>query len=307
MTIGYVGLGNMGAALARRLQLSEPLLVYDEDGSAMARMVQLGATPCSNLADLAARCDTILLCLPGSQHVRTVLFGENGITRAARTDTRIIDQTTGDPLVTRQMAGQLAERGLELIDAPVSGGVRGADAGTIAIMVGADEAQYKAVRPLLLSISSNVFHAGKFVGAGQVMKLVNNALSGVQRLLTLEAMTLAVKNGIDPERACEILIAGGARNAFLEKFMAPCVVRGDLETGFSLALMHKDIRLACQLGADSAVPMFFANTARELYMACLNEFGAEASVNVSAKHFDRLARTQVVGAVSPSPVDRSAT
>lgn len=292
-TIGYVGLGNMGGALARRLQLTQPLQVYDLDSANVQRLVDTGASACASLRELASRCDVIFLCLPTSDHVRNALFGVDGLASALREGSLIIDQTTGDPIATRAMAADLALRGVDLVDAPVSGGAQGAEAGTIAIMVGASDAQYARVLPLLHAISPNVFHAGG-VGAGQVIKLVNNMLSGALRLLTFEGVALAAKNGIDPQRACEILMAGGARSAFLEKFMAPHIIKGNLSPGFTLGLMHKDVRLACQLGSDSGVPMFFGNLARELYQMCINEKGEDAQVHTAAQVVDRIAGTQVV-------------
>ena len=137
MKIGYVGLGSMGGALARRLLLAHPLHVHDVNATAAQRMSNLGAKPCASGSELAVECDTILLCLPTSAEVRTAIFGPTGLAATARQGTLIVDQTTGDPTATRAMAAELAPDGIDLIDAPVSGGPRGADAGTIAIMVGA--------------------------------------------------------------------------------------------------------------------------------------------------------------------------
>ena len=293
MNIGYVGLGSMGGALARRLQLTHPLHVFDLDATAVARLCAQGAIACANLRELAASCDLILLCLPTSVHVRAAIFGADGLIDGLRPGTLIVDQTTGDPHATGAMAAELAARQVALIDAPVSGGAQGAEAGTISIMVGAGAQEYARVHPVLAAISSNIFHAGD-VGAGQVMKLVNNLLSGAQRLLTIEAMALAVKNGIDPERACAILLAGGARNSFTEKFMAPKVIKGDLVSKFTLGLMHKDMRLACDLGSASGVPLLFGNQAREFYQMCIGEMGADAEVNTAALVMDRLAGSQMV-------------
>ena len=295
MKIGYVGLGNMGGALARRLQLTYDLSVYDIDRTAVARMVEKGAKASSSLKELAASCEVILLCLPTSTHVREAIFGSNGLDTGLRPGTLLVDQTTGEPNATRSMAVDLAARGIALIDAPVSGGAAGADAGTIAIMIGAAPDELARAQPVLAAISGNLFHAGG-VGAGQVMKLVNNHLSGAQRLLTLEAMALAVKNGIEPERACEILLAGGARNAFLEKFMAPHIIKGRLNVGFTLALMHKDMRQACDLGSASGVPLFFGNVAREFYQLCIGDQGGDAQVHTAALVMDRLAGTHMVPA-----------
>jgi 3-hydroxyisobutyrate dehydrogenase len=292
MEIGYVGLGNMGGALARRLQLSHPLTVFDLSATAIQEMVACGATAASSLGHLAAKCDVILLCLPTSAHVRSVIFSETGLIGQLRPDTLIIDQTTGDPNMTREMASELAAKGMVLIDAPVSGGRTGAAAGTIAIMVGAAAEHYSRCHQLLAAISPNIFHAGD-VGAGHAAKLVNNMLSGAQRLLTFEALALAEKSGIKPETACAIRSAGGARNAFLERSMGS-VIQGRLGVGFTLALMHKDVRLACQLGSDLGVPMLFGNLTREVYQMCISEMGQNADVNTAALMIDRLAGSHVV-------------
>jgi 3-hydroxyisobutyrate dehydrogenase len=140
MTTGYVGLGDMGGALARRLHLSRPLVVYDLSADALRRLVAKGATVAANLPALAEQCDTVFLCLPKSEHVRQVIFGEGGLLRAMKPGTMLIDQTSGDPKETRDMAQLLAVNGITLVDAPVSGGPQGAEAGTIAIMVGAVDA-----------------------------------------------------------------------------------------------------------------------------------------------------------------------
>jgi 3-hydroxyisobutyrate dehydrogenase len=293
MQIGYVGLGNMGAALARRLQLQSPLLVYDLNPAAAQRMVDKGSTTCPDLTDLASHCDVIMLCLPTSDHVRKAIWGEYGLLAGLKPGTLIVDQTTGDPIATRAMADDLAKRGVDLVDAPVSGGAQGADAGTIAIMVGAAPAQYARVQPILATISPNVFHAGG-VGGGQVIKLVNNMVSAATRLLTMEGVALAAKNGIEPQRACEILLAGGARNSFMEKFMLPHILKGNLSPGFTLGLMHKDVRLACELGSDSGVPMFYGNLTRELFQTYIAEMGPDAQVHTAALVVDRLAGTHVV-------------
>jgi 3-hydroxyisobutyrate dehydrogenase len=293
MRIGYIGLGNMGGALARRLQQSRQLLAYDQDEAALNRQAEAGSIPCATIGEIAARSDMILFCLPTSDHVRAVLFGAAGIAVAARPGTLIVDQTTGDPNATRAMAAELAGTGVELIDAPVSGGVRGATAGTIAIMVGASPEQYERVSPVLSAISPNVFHAGG-VGAGHTIKLVNNLLSCAQRLLSCEAMALAVKNGVEPQTAVDILLAGGGRNAYLEKVMGPDIINGKLRAAFTLGLAHKDVRLACQLGIDSGIPMFFGNLTREMYQMGISDMGHDAKVDSVALMLDRLAGTHVV-------------
>jgi 3-hydroxyisobutyrate dehydrogenase len=153
--------------------------------------------------------------------------------------------------------------------------------------------QYDRVLPILKAISPNIFHAGG-VGNGQVIKLVNNLMSTVQRVLSFEAVSLATKNGVDPGVATDILLAGGGRNAYLEKLMKPRVLAGKLNVGFTLGLAHKDIRLACQMGVESGVPMFLGNVTRELYQTCISELGRDNQVDTIGLMYDRLAGTNVV-------------
>jgi 3-hydroxyisobutyrate dehydrogenase len=252
--VGYIGLGNMGGPLARRLQQEYPLAVYDRSAAAVERLVEAGATARSSASQVAAECDVTVLCLPTSDHVRSAIFDVDGVAAGAKPGSLIVDQTTGDPTITRAMAAEIAERGLELIDAPVSGGPWGAEQGTIAIMVGATHSQFETVGPILRTISPNVFHAGG-VGAGHVIKLVNNMMAGVNRAVTLEGLALAAKSGVDAERALEIMLASSGRNFFMETFVRSHILSGKLGSGFTLGLAHKDVRLACRLGLDSGVPV----------------------------------------------------
>ncbi len=293
MKIGYVGLGNMGGALARRLQLQLVLSVYDLDAAAVQRMVDKGATASTSLRELGATCDVVLLCLPTSEHVRAALFDDNGLAASLRAGSLVVDQTSGDPTATRAMATELAARGIELIDAPVSGGPRGADAGSIAIMVGASPAQYERILPILQSISPNVLHAGG-VGCGHVAKLANNLLSGGQRLMTLEAMALAVKNGITSDKAADIFLAGSGRNYWAEHFLKSHIVSGKLDSPFTLGLLHKDVRLACKLADDSGVSLFLGNQVKGYYQSAINQLGDGAPVNTVALMIDKLSGTHVV-------------
>jgi 3-hydroxyisobutyrate dehydrogenase len=295
MNVGYVGLGNMGGLLAERLLLSHVLHVYDRKASAIDRLVSRGVIPCDSLADLGQRCEVVFLCLPTSDHVEQVIFGEDGISKAAAPGTLLIDQTTGDPNRTRAMAEQLLPRGIELIDAPISGGPKGARDGTVAIMVGASRDQFDRANTLLTSLSPHVFHAGE-IGAGHVAKLANNLLSAAHRAATMEALALATKNGVDAGKMIDILLASSGRNFFIENFARSSIVSGKLATGFSLGLMHKDVKLAGQLGVESGVPMFCTNTVREFFQVCINLMGSETEVNAIAAVMDKLANSHILPA-----------
>jgi 3-hydroxyisobutyrate dehydrogenase len=296
MTVGFIGLGSMGGALAERLASGDQdLMVFDRSPDATERLVAAGAQQSANVDDVLVGCDVVHVCLPTSDHVRSVLFGQTGPTSALRSGTTVIDHTTGDPDATRHMARELAAQGVRLVDAPVSGGVTGARAGTIAIMVGADDADFDHIVAALAPISSNVFHAGG-VGAGHAIKLVNNLLSCAQRLLTLEAVALAAKNGVEPHAAQEILAASGGRNGYIEKILRPIVLDGDLAAGFTLGLAHKDVRLACELGQHSGVPLRFGDLALDMYQSMIDELGAEEQVDHVALIIDRQSGTSVARA-----------
>jgi 3-hydroxyisobutyrate dehydrogenase len=296
MKVGYIGLGNMGAPIVRRLLTAHEVAVYDTRASAVARMAADGAVGCESVAEVASRSEIVMLCLPGSRQVRSVLFGAGGVVSTAAAGTIVIDQTTGDPGETRAMASELRAAGLDLVDAPVSGGPAAAQRGDIAIMVGAEGSAFDTVAPVLEAISSRIFHAGG-TGAGHMVKLVNNLVSVVQSAGSLEAMALVAKNGVDPARALEILLQTSADNQYLSKFVAAQILTGDLDSGFTVEVLHKDAKLACRLGSESGVPMLFGAAARDIYQVAVNMLGANADGSALALAIDRLAGTHLVPGV----------
>ncbi|MDQ4112061.1 MAG: NAD(P)-dependent oxidoreductase [Actinomycetota bacterium] len=298
--MGYVGLGDMGGALARRIASRHPLRVYDRSEAAVAALVDAGAAASHSLVDLGRSCRVVLLCLPTSAHVRTVLFDDGGLAEALEPGSVVIDQTSGDPSQTAAMAAELATRGLHLVDAPVSGGAQGALAGTISMMLGAPAELVEPATRALRTIGDNVTHIGP-VGSGHTMKLVNNLLSCSQRLLTLEALAIAAKQGIDPKLAVDVLRQGGARNAWLE-IQGAKVVTGaiDLAQGFSLGLAHKDLSLACDLASEIGVPTFYGSLSRDLHRLAVAQLGGAISVEAVAGLVGGLAGAALV-APSPEP------
>ncbi len=294
MNLGYVGLGNMGGALARRLLLCRELRAYDLRSEAVRDLVAAGARPAQSLEALGQACDAVLLCLPTSNEVREAIFGEGGLAAGMAPGGILVDQTTGDPNATRAMAAELAERGLELIDAPVSGGPHGAHAGTIAIMAGGTEAQFERMRAAFEAISPNVFHCGA-VGAGHAMKLVNNVIAASVRAATFEAVAMGVKNGLSLAACAEVLHKGSARSYTTEFTLPRLAEDGTGKSNFALELMLKDVRLATQLGADSGAPMFVANVVRNLFQQAVNQHGGGEDVNALIHTIERNADVKVVG------------
>jgi len=291
MEVGYVGLGSMGGAVARRMLLSRKLRLFDLMPDRVSALSQAGGVPAQNLAALAQASDLVCLCLPTSAEVKQAIFGDNGLSAGLKPGTLVADMTTGDPLATKAMAKELAARGVELIDAPVSGGPDGAAAGTLAIMVGASAAQFAKVKPLFESVSPNVFHMGD-VGAGQTMKLVNNLLMAGCKAMTYEVMALAVKNGLDAKLCAQVLQKGSGRNSITERSLQGNI-DGAFRGSFSLALMHKDVRLANQLGQDTGVPMLIGRLVQELHQVALNTHGPSSDANIIIRDFEARSGTRI--------------
>jgi 3-hydroxyisobutyrate dehydrogenase len=292
MNLGYVGLGNMGGALARCLMLKQKLRVHDLRPEAVAAFAADGAIATQGGAALAAQCDVVITCLPTSQNVRDAIFGKGGLLEGLSAGKIIIDQTTGDPQETRAMAAELAKQGIDLIDAPVSGGPHGAQAGTIAIMVGGSDEVFARVKPIFEIISPNVFHCGG-VGNGHVTKLVNNVIAAGMRAVTFEAVAMGIKNGLTLESIVPVIDAGSAHSAVTQGTL-PKLMDGMAPVNFSLALMLKDVRLATQLGVESRAPMFMANMVRDMLQADAFNYGDGADLNETIRTFERNADVKIV-------------
>ena len=293
MRFGYIGLGNMGGAIAARMILQHDVVVYDLSDELRAKFSDLGATAVATLAELGAAADVVFLCLPTSNEVRQVILGDDGLASSMAGGV-VCDMTTGDPVVTREIA-ELMPAGLTLIDAPVSGGPAGATAGTLAIMVGGSDNAVGQAMPALEAVSPNIFRTGG-VGTGHVMKLANNMLNAASRLATFEALALATKNGIDPDLCAEILNKSSGRNfatdVTLPRFVLP---NENPIQGFTLGLMHKDIRQAAELGIATRVTLPMINAAREIYHAAENERGTNVGVNEVIRHYERGSAIKLAG------------
>jgi 3-hydroxyisobutyrate dehydrogenase len=292
MELGYIGLGKMGGALARRLMRQNRLRAYDLRPEVVRQFAEAGALPVQNLRAMAGVCDLVMTCLPTSSQVRDVIFGEDGLAAHLKPGSLIADMTTGDPNATREMAAALAPRGIHLIDAPVSGGPHGAEAGTIAIMVGAPPDLFERVRPILAGISPNIFHTGD-VGTGHLMKLVNNVIAAGVRALTFEAVAMGIKGGLSLG-TCATVLAKGSGRSYTTEVTLPRLLDGSLIGNFMLGLMHKDVRLATQMGVESGAPMPIAGLVREIYQAAVNEHGYEADINLLIRSCERAAQTKIV-------------
>lgn len=292
MTPGFVGLGRMGGALARRLMLGHRLMVHDLSADAVRACVDEGATGAASLGELGSACDFVMTCLPTSSEVHDVIFGDGGLARTMKPGSTIVDMSTGDPAATRAMARGLESTGIALVDAPVSGGPHGAAAGTIAILVGGSPAQFERCRSVFAAIGPNVFHVGD-VGAGQTMKLVNNVIAAGVRAATFEAVALGVKNGLSLKACAEILAKGTARS-YTTELALPSLLDPDRKMTFTLGLMLKDVRLATHVASNSDVPMPLASAVGEVFQAAVNELGHDTDINDLIRVCERRARVDIL-------------
>ncbi len=291
--VGFIGLGNMGAALARRLLREHRLCVWDLNPEAVGRLRGEGAVAANGPAGVAAAgANMVVTCLPTSAEVEEVLFGDGGVAASLSPGSLVVDMTTGDPLATTRMAARLAERDVELVDAPVSGGVAGARKGSVAIMVGGPQARYERARAVLETISPNVFHAGD-IGAGHAMKLINNMISSCARIATFEGLALAVKAGLDPRRFADILSKCTGRGYVADTTLPDYVIPGRRDQGFGLALMYKDLTLATGLAQELKVPVTAGAHARELFRRALNELGDDVDITQLVRIFECAASVDV--------------
>ncbi|MFT5510772.1 MAG: 3-hydroxyisobutyrate dehydrogenase [Hyphomicrobiaceae bacterium] len=291
MELGYVGLGAMGGALARRLMLSHRLRVLDLRQDIVAAFAKDGAIPAQDGRSLASESDVVLLCLPRSADVRTAIFGPGGLAEGLKPGQIVVDQTTGDPDETRAMAAELKELGITLIDAPVSGGPAGATAGTIAIMVGGPLEVFEQMRPVFESISPNVFHCGD-IGNGHVLKLVNNTIGASCRLATLEAVAMGRKYGLSLEKMTEVLNKSSGRSVTTENMLTK-LVAGQPSSNFAMALSLKDVSLATKLGLNCGAPMMLASLTRGLLQTGVYEFGEQATMDETATLIETMANTKI--------------
>ena len=286
MHVGFIGLGNMGAPLARRLCTDHTLWVFDQSQTAVDTLSGADAQVTKSAAELAESVDIVLTCLPTSEDLRSLLFGDQQMASALKAGAMLIDMTTGVPGVTRELGAKLAMDGIDLIDAPVSGGPKGATAGTIAIIVGGSAAQFSRALPVLSAISSNVMHAGD-VGAGHAVKAGNNLLNLVCRLATFEVVSLLVRAGVTPENAVAIIQKSSGRNYATEITLPDNILSGTLHQGFTMGLMHKDSSVALQMADDLNVPLPISTTAFANLKQAMNEHGQESDMSAVALTYEK--------------------
>ena len=290
--IGFVGVGRMGARMAARLvQAGYGLTIFDTNHAAMVPLLERGAIRANSPAEVASTAEIVLASVPTPPIVEAVTLGPEGVIEGKRIKIFIDVSTTG-ATVAKAVAEGLAAKGITAVDAPVSGGISGAEKGTLAVMVSCPEKTLPIVKPIL-EVLGKVFVVGTEPGQGQTMKLLNNLLSASAMAVTSEAVAMGVKAGLDPSLIVDVFNAGTARNSATENKMKQHVISRSFSYSFGLGLLNKDIRL-CMTEADAlGVPMVVGSAVRQLLSIATATEGPDADMTAMARTVEAWAGVQI--------------
>jgi 3-hydroxyisobutyrate dehydrogenase len=276
MTVGFLGLGAIGAPMAAHLARRYRLVVWNRTAErAREFAARHGAEAARSPAALAAACDVVITCLPTSREVEEVLDGAEGLLAGLRPGALLLDCTSGDPATSRRIAERLGAAGVAFADAPVSGGTNGAEAGTLTVMLGGDEATLERARPILAAFATRIERLGP-VGAGHAMKAVNNALLAAHIRALGEGLAALVKAGVPAATAVDVLNASSGRSFVSERLVPERVLTGAWPLTFRLALLDKDVRIACDVVEDAGVDGALLRRTGELFAEARSRLGEEA-------------------------------
>jgi 3-hydroxyisobutyrate dehydrogenase-like beta-hydroxyacid dehydrogenase len=294
MEIGFIGLGNMGMPMARRLiEAKHQLVVFDTRKEAMDKLAALGARTAASPKEVADRVETVMASLPSLQASLDVATGRNGVIEGGKVKRFVDLSTTGSQMAVR-IHDLLKTRNIVQLDSPVSGGVSGAEKGTLAVMVSGPKADYEAIKGALEVIGKPFYISAK-PGAGQTMKLANNFLSATATVATCEAVVMGVKAGLDPKVMIDVINSGSGMNtASRDKFPRSILPR-TFDFGFATGLMVKDVRLAIEEMKALGLKMEVAEAVGRLWETVLREEGADSDFTSAIKPIEKAAGVVVGG------------
>jgi len=288
MDIGFIGLGNMGQPMARRLiAAGHKLIVFDTRNDAVAPLVALGAQLASSPADVADRVETVMASLPSLQISEKVALGEGGVIQGKRIK-RFIDLSTTGATVAAKIAAGLGKKNIVQIDCPVSGGVGGATKGTLAVMVSGPKAEIDLVKDVL-AVFGKVFVIGEKPGMAQTMKLANNFLSATAMAATSEAVAMGVKAGLDPAVMIDVINAGSGRTTASDGKFPQAILPRTFNYGFATALMLKDVRLCVEQAKSLDVPNSVMSAVLDQWETTNKEFGGDSDFTAIVKMVEQRA------------------
>ncbi len=290
--IGFIGLGIMGKPMSKNLlKAGYDVTVCDINAAAVAEVVALGAKSAATPKDVAAVTDIIITMLPNSPQVKTVVLGANGVIEGARPSTLVVDMSSIAPLAAQEVAKALAEKGIRMLDAPVSGGEPKAIDATLSIMVGGDAESFEEALPILKCVGASAVRVGD-IGAGNVTKLANQVVVALNIAALSEAMTLATKAGVDPELVFNA-IKGGLAGSTVMNAKAPLIIDRKFDPGFRINLHIKDLNNAIETAHDVGVPLPLTAGVMEIMQALKIDGCGENDHGALVKYYEKLAKVEV--------------
>lgn len=296
MNVAFLGLGAIGYPMARRIaQAGFELAVWNrspEKSAELARAVsaRVAATP----ADAARGAAVIVTCLPTSEEVESVTFGGDGLASTMASGAIFVDCTSGDPHASRSIAARLANQGVDFLDAPVSGGVVGAEAGKLTVMCGGDAAALERARPVLQAFGAKIILCGP-TGAGHAIKALSNALLAIHLWSTGEVLVAAAKAGVAPSIALDVINGSAGRSNSSENLIPQRVLTRKFPSTFRLALLDKDVRIAESIAREAGTPAGFIKLAHELFSRAHTELGEEVDHTAALQILERDAGVLIGG------------
>ena len=292
MDIGFIGLGNMGSHMARRLvEAGHHVVVYDTRQEAIGNLAALGAVAARSPKEVADSAETVMASLPVPDIVLDVATGPNGVIEGKRVR-RFVDLSTTGAAMAQRIFKLLAEKNIVQIDAPVSGGVSGAEKGTVAVMASGPRADIEAVAPAL-QVIGKLFVIGERPGAGQTMKLCNNVLSAAAMAATAESMVMGVKAGLDPRIMLDVINASSGRSTASEHKFPKMVVPRSFDLGFTAGLMMKDVNLCLSEAKALGVPMQVIEAVAGLLKITCDELGPDKDLTTIVQPLEQRAGVEV--------------
>lgn len=294
MELGFVGLGNMGAKMAGRLVAAGHIVhVFDTNTASLDVLVGLGAKRRSSPRDVADHASVVFCSLPVPKVVETVVLGDEGLLKGEKCDA-IVDLSTTGPTVAKRVAERVLASGREYLDAPVSGGVPGATAGTLAIMASGDRTVFDRLEPLIRVIGSNLFYVGAEPGLGQAMKLANNMLGAATMIASMETIVFGVKAGLDPKVMLDVINVSSGVNHHTQNKIPNSILNRSFPNNFATQLMLKDVRLGVEAAEEVGAPMWSIHAVRNFLAFAVTQGDGDIDWANGIKHFEKWAGVEVV-------------
>lgn len=292
MKIGFIGLGIMGKPMAKNLiKAGYELVVFDLNKPAVEEVAAVGAEIGTSGLDVASKSDVVITMLPNSPHVKAAVLGEGGVAEGLKKGGILVDMSSIAPLASKEIAEKLAEKGIEMIDAPVSGGEPKAIDGTLSIMVGGKEEVFNKVKNMLNVMGGSVVLCGE-IGAGNVTKLANQIIVAVNIAGLSEALVLATKVGVNPETVFNA-IRGGLAGSTVMEAKAPMIMDGNFKPGFKIDLHIKDLANALETGAGVGAPLFLTSQIMEMLRNLKQDGEGQSDHSALVKFYEKLGKIEV--------------